>query len=238
MKGFMVAALTASLGASLLAADKVELTTKQKSSYAIGVNIGRSFKQQGLEADTEQLVKGFKDAMAGTIALSDADLQQAMMSLQQEMMAAQQAKGAKAKTEGTDFLAANKSKEGVKSTASGLQYKVIKEGTGPKPKATDTVVAHYRGTLIDGTEFDSSYKRGEPTEFPLSGVIKGWTEGLQLMPVGSKYQFFIPSELAYGERGAGGQIPPNATLIFEVELVGIKPATGGADAAAPATQPK
>lgn len=229
MKGLMVAALTASLGASVFAADKVELTTKQKSSYAIGVNIGRSFKQQGLDADTEQLVKGFKDAMAGTIALSDAELQEAMMKLQQEMMAAQAAKGEKAKGEGADFLAANKSKEGVKATASGLQYKVLKEGTGPKPKATDTVVAHYRGTLIDGTEFDSSYKRGEPTEFPLNGVIKGWTEGLQLMPVGSKYQFFIPSDLAYGERGAGGQIPPNATLIFEVELVSIKPA--GADAA-------
>lgn len=230
MKGLMIAGLTAALGASVFAADKVELNSKQKSSYAIGANIGRSFKQQGLEIDTEQFLKGIKDAGTGTLAFTDAELQEAMMNLQKEMQAAQMAKGEKAKGEGEAFLAANKSKEGVKTTASGLQYKVVKEGTGAKPKATDTVVAHYRGTLIDGTEFDSSYKKGEPIEFPLNGVIKGWTEGLQLMPVGSKYQLFIPSDLGYGPQGAGGAIPPNATLIFDVELVGIK----GAEPAAPA----
>jgi FKBP-type peptidyl-prolyl cis-trans isomerase len=128
----------------------------------------------------------------------------------------------KSKKEGEDFLAANKSKEGVKTTASGLQYKVLKEGKGPKPKSTDTVKVHYRGTLLDGTEFDSSYKRGEPVEFPLDQVIKGWTEGLQLMPAGSKYQFWIPANLAYGEPGNRG-IPPNSTLIFEVELLEIVP---------------
>lgn len=229
----MIAAVAASFGASLFAADKAELTNTQKASYAIGVNMGRSFKQQGLQADIDQLVKGYKDAQAGSVALQDSELQEAMMNLQKEMLAAQAAKGEKAKTEGAEFLAANKSKEGVKTTASGLQYKVIKEGTGAKPKATDTVVAHYRGTYIDGTEFDSSYKRGEPTEFPLSGVIKGWTEGLQLMSVGSKYQFFIPAELAYGTR-TDVPVVPNSTLIFEVELVNVKP---GEDGAAPNANP-
>jgi len=129
---------------------------------------------------------------------------------------------AKAKEEGEAFLAANAKREGVKVTASGLQYEVLEATLGQKPKATDTVKVHYEGTLIDGTVFDSSYKRGEAIEFPLNGVIKGWTEGVQLMSVGSKYKFFIPYQLAYGERGAGGSIPPYAALIFTVELLGIK----------------
>ncbi len=222
MKGTMIAALAAGLvTVNLAAADKSELTTsKQKASYAIGVNIGKSMKQQGLDADFEMISKGMKDGAAGTPALTDPELQEAMMELQKEMQAKASQAGEKAKTEGEAFLAANKSKEGVKTTASGLQYKVLKEGKGTKPKSTETVKVHYRGTLLDGTEFDSSYKRGEPVEFPLDQVIKGWTEGLQLMTPGSKYQFFIPSALAYGEPGNRG-IPPNSTLTFDVELLEI-----------------
>jgi FKBP-type peptidyl-prolyl cis-trans isomerase len=224
----MIAALAAGLVAVNLCAadakgtDKSELTTpKQKASYAIGVNIGKGMKQQGVDADLDIILKGMKDGAAGNAALTDQEMQEAMMNLQKDMQSKAAEIGVKSKKEGEDFLAANKSKEGVKATDSGLQYKVLKEGKGPKPKATDTVKVHYRGTLLDGTEFDSSYKRGEPIEFPLDGVIKGWTEGVQLMTVGSKYQFFIPSQLAYGERGSGGGIPPNSTLIFEVELLDI-----------------
>jgi len=142
----------------------------------------------------------------------------------QKQAAKAQSEGSANKTEGEAFLAANKTKEGVMTTPSGLQYKILKAGTGPKPAATDTVVCNYRGTLLNGTEFDSSYKRGQPLTFPVNGVIKGWTEALQLMPVGSKWQLFIPAQLAYGERGAGADIGPNATLIFEVELVSIQAA--------------
>jgi FKBP-type peptidyl-prolyl cis-trans isomerase FklB len=145
-----------------------------------------------------------------------------MMAFQKEVMAKQAEVAKKNKAEGEAFLAENKKKEGVKTTASGLQYKVIKPGKGKKPKSSDTVTVNYRGTLIDGTEFDSSYKRGQPATFQVSGVIPGWTEGLQLMEEGAKWQLFIPSNLAYGERGAGGVIGPNATLIFEVELLSIQ----------------
>jgi FKBP-type peptidyl-prolyl cis-trans isomerase len=220
----MIAALAAGLVAAnfcAAGADKAELTNpKQKSSYVIGVNIGKGMKQQGVDVDFDMVLKGMKDGAAGTPALNDQEMQEAMMSLQKEMQNKASELGVKSKKEGEDFLAANKDKEGVKSTASGLQYKVIKEGKGPKPKPTDTVKVHYRGTLLDGTEFDSCYKRGEPVEFPLDQVIKGWTEGLQLKPVGSKYQFWIPANLAYGEPGNRG-IPPNSTLIFEVELLDI-----------------
>jgi FKBP-type peptidyl-prolyl cis-trans isomerase len=174
-------------------------------------------------------LKGLKDGLAGNAALNDQEMQEAMMGLQKDMQAKVAELGTKSKKEGEDFLAANKSKQGIKATTSGLQYKVIKEGSGPKPKSTDVVKVHYRGTLLDGTEFDSSYKRGEPVEFPLDQVIKGWTEGLQLMTVGSKYQLFIPAALAYGEPGNRG-IPPNSTLIFEVELLEIVKAPA-ADAA-------
>lgn len=231
MKGTMIAALAAGLVAANLSAaeskpvDKAELSNpKHKASYVIGVNIGKGMKQQNVDVDAEMVLKGLKDGLAGNAALTDQEMQEAMMNLQKDMQAKVAELGVKSKKEGEDFLAANKSKEGVKSTTSGLQYKVIKEGKGPKPKSTDVVKVHYRGTLLDGTEFDSSYKRGEPVEFPLDQVIKGWTEGLQLMTVGSKYQLFIPAALAYGEPGNRG-IPPNSTLQFEVELLEIvKPA--------------
>lgn len=226
----MIAALAAGLVAvDLHAADKSELTNdKQKAMYAIGSNIGKSMKQQGLEPDVDLIAKGIKDGIDGKVALSDEEIQAAMMALQKDMQANAAKLGEKSKKEGDDYLAANKSKEGVKTTASGLQYKSLKEGSGPKPKASDTVKVHYRGTLLDGTEFDSSYKRGEPVTFPLEGVIKGWTEGLQLMAVGSKYQLYIPSDLAYGPGGNRG-IPPNSTLIFDVELLEIaKPEAGDA----------
>jgi FKBP-type peptidyl-prolyl cis-trans isomerase len=161
-----------------------------------------------------------------------------MAAFEKDMEQKQKAAGEKNASEGTKFLEENKRKEGVKTTASGLQYKAIKEGTGPQPKETDTVTVNYRGTLMDGkTEFDSSYKRGEPATFPLSGVIRGWTEGLQLMKVGSKYQFFIPPNLAYGDRAVGPDITPNSTLIFEVELLGVKPPET-ASSPAPSPSPK
>lgn len=234
MKGTMIAALAAGLVAANLCAvgaDKSELTNpKQKASYVIGVNIGKGMKQQGVDVDVDMITKGIKDGLAGTAALNDQEMQEAMMSLQKDLQNKAAELGVKSKKEGEDFLAGNKSKEGVKTTASGLQYKVVKDAKGPKPQATDTVKVHYRGTLLDGTEFDSSYKRGEPVEFPLDQVIKGWTEGLQLMPVGSKYQFWIPANLAYGEPGNRG-IPPNSTLIFEVELLDIvKPGAANAPA--------
>jgi FKBP-type peptidyl-prolyl cis-trans isomerase len=238
MKGTMIAALAAGLVAANLSAaeskptDKAELSNpKLKASYVIGVNIGKGMKQQNVDVDADMVLKGLKDGLAGNAALNDQEMQEAMMGLQKDMQARVAELGTKSKKEGEDFLAANKSKEGVKTKAvtlkdapgggmAELQYKVIKEGTGPKPKSTDVVKVHYRGTLLDGTEFDSSYKRGEPVEFPLDQVIKGWTEGLQLMTVGSKYQLFIPAALAYGEPGNRG-IPPNSTLIFEVELLEI-----------------
>ena len=161
-----------------------------------------------------------KDALSGAKPLlTEQEIQETMDAFQKEMMAKQDEVAKKNKAEGESFLAENKKKEGIKILPSGLQYKVIKAGTGKKPKSTDTVTVHYRGTLIDGTEFDSSYKRGQIVSFPVSGVIPGWTEALQLMEAGAKWQLFIPPNLAYGERGAGGAIGPNTTLIFEVELV-------------------
>ena len=199
----------------------------QQRSYAIGRNIGMNLKQQDLQLDTEQLLKGMKDALGGQPSLlTDAEMEQTLGALQQELQAKQQEKtaaaGAKAAKEGEAYLAANAAKPGVVTLPSGLQYKVLTAGTGKKPAATDTVVVHYRGTLTDGTEFDSSYKRNQPAKFKVNQVIPGWTEALQLMPVGSKWQLVIPAKLAYGERGAGGAIPPNAVLVFEVELQGIE----------------
>lgn len=204
---------------------------KDKFSYALGMNIatglGANLKKQGVEVDWNILAQGLKDgASGGKTRLTEEEAKSILTEVQNDLRKEQQEKmkeaAAKNKTDGEAFLAANKTKEGVKTLPSGLQYKVITEGTGPKPTATDTVVCNYRGTLINGTEFDSSYKRGEPATFPVGGVIKGWTEALEMMPVGSKWQLFIPPDLAYGERGAGAEIGPDSTLIFEVELISIK----------------
>lgn len=196
---------------------------KDKVSYIIGMDIGTNLKKQSIDIDTNILVKGMKDALSGgKPLLTEQEIQETMVALQKEMMAKQTELAKKNKEQGEAFLAENKKKEGVKVLPSGLQYKVIKAGTGKKPKINETVTAHYRGTLIDGMEFDSSYKRGQPVSFPVSGVIPGWTEALQLMGEGAKWQLFIPPNLAYGEKGAGRDIGPNATLIFEVELISIQ----------------
>jgi FKBP-type peptidyl-prolyl cis-trans isomerase FklB len=193
---------------------------KDKVSYIIGTEIGKNFKKQSVDIDPDVLTRGIKDAISGGKSLlTEQEIQETMAAFQKEMMAKLEEKN---KKEGEAFLTENKKKEGVKTLPSGLQYKVIKAGTGKKPKINDTVTTHYRGTLIDGTEFDSSYRRGQPASFPVSGVIPGWTEALQLMGEGAKWQLFIPPNLAYGERGMGGVIGPNATLIFEIELISIQ----------------
>ncbi|MGD0917010.1 MAG: FKBP-type peptidyl-prolyl cis-trans isomerase [Thermodesulfobacteriota bacterium] len=204
---------------------------KDKVSYSIGMEIGRNFKRQSIDVDPDLLVKGVKDAYSGEkLLLTEQEANDTMAAFQKELMAKQQELqkklGEKNKPEGETFLAENKKKEDVKTLPSGLQYKVIKAGNGKKPILSDTVTTHYRGTLIDGTEFDSSYRRGQPATFPVKGVIPGWTEALQLMDVGAKWQLFIPSNLAYGERGAGRNIGPNATLIFEIELISIEEKKG------------
>jgi FKBP-type peptidyl-prolyl cis-trans isomerase FklB len=196
---------------------------KEKTSYIIGMDIGNNLKKQSIDVDPNILAKGVKDALAGgKPLLTEQEIRETMTAFQKEMMAKQEVVAKKNKEQGDAFLAENKKKEGVKTLPSGLQYKVIKAGTGKKPKLSETVIAHYRGTLIDGTEFDSSYKRGQPATFQVSGVIPGWTEALQLMEEGAKWRLFIPSNLAYGERGAGGVIGPNATLVFEIELISIQ----------------
>jgi FKBP-type peptidyl-prolyl cis-trans isomerase FklB len=202
-------------------------TTKDKASYELGVNMGRNFQKNGVQIDPNILVRGVKDGMAGkTPLITDKEGQDALKALQTEVQTAQQEKmkvaGAANRKIGDEFLAANKSRDGVVALPSGLQYKILTAGTGPKPTAADTVVCNYRGTLISGTEFDSSYKRGQPATFPVGGVIKGWTEALQLMPVGSKWQLFIPADLAYGDQARGNDITPGSTLVFEVELVSIQ----------------
>jgi FKBP-type peptidyl-prolyl cis-trans isomerase FklB len=202
-------------------------TDKDKVSYAIGVNIGKSMRKDTVDVDPAIFSRGMKDALSGgKLLLTDDEMKVALTKLQAELHAKQeeamQKTGEINKKAGDDFLAQNKTKEGVVALPDGLQYKILKEGTGPKPAATDSVVCNYRGTLIDGTEFDSSYKRGQPATFPVNGVIKGWTEAVQLMPVGSKWQLFVPADLAYGNHGAGPDIGPNATLIFEVELLSIQ----------------
>ena len=203
-------------------------TQKAKNSYALGMSIGSGLKRQGIATvvDPATVARGMRDAMAGSkTALTDDEAKAAMQQLRGEVEKMQEAKaheaGASARKEGEAFLASNKSKDGVKTLPDGLQYKVVTEGSGPKPAATDTVTVNYRGTLINGKEFDSSYKRGQPASFPVNGVIKGWTEALQLMPVGSKWQIYIPADLAYGDRGAGGDIGPGETLVFDVELISI-----------------
>jgi FKBP-type peptidyl-prolyl cis-trans isomerase FklB len=202
-------------------------TQKDKFSYSLGMKMGENLQKQSVPVDPAILERGLKDGLAGgKTLLTDDEAQAAIVDVQNDVRKRQQEKlielGAANKKEGDAFLAANKTKEGVVALPSGLEYKIVKAGTGPKPTASDTVVCNYRGTLINGTEFDSSSKHGGPATFPVSGVIKGWTEALQLMPVGSKWQLFVPSDLAYGDRGAGADIAPGSTLIFDVELLSIE----------------
>ena len=207
-------------------------TQKEKASYAIGQNIGKNvgggLKQEGVEVDAASLARGFKDAIAGAKPLlTDEEAKAVMTAFTAEIRAKQTAKleaeGAPNKKAGDEFLVANKTKDGIVTLPSGLQYKILKEGTGPKPTAADTVTCNYSGTSIDGKEFDSSYKRGAPATFLVGQVIKGWSEALQLMPVGSKWQLFVPADLAYGLPGKAPVIGPNSTLVFEVELLSIAP---------------
>jgi FKBP-type peptidyl-prolyl cis-trans isomerase FklB len=202
-------------------------TPKEKQSYSIGVDIAKKLKSQSIDIDADALAKGLNDVTSGKpLQMTDQEMSETLSALQKELMekkaALSKELGEKNKKAGEAFLAENKKKEGVKTLPSGLQYKVIKEGTGKTPKLEDSVLCNYRGTLIDGTEFDSSYKRGQPATFPVKGVIPGWTEALQLMKEGSKWELVIPSNLAYGERGAGNAIGPDATLIFEIELISVK----------------
>ena len=202
-------------------------STKDTVSYSIGMNIGRDMKRQSIDIDPDILAQGIKDILNGSKQqITDEQAQSAMMAFQQEMhMKTEQKKkedGEKNKKESAAFLESNKAKEGVKTTASGLQYKVITEGKGAKPTADQTVSVNYRGTLIDGTEFDSSTKHGKPGEFALTQVVKGWGEALQMMSIGSKWQIVLPPELGWGDQGAPPLIGPNAVVIFEVELLGIK----------------
>ena len=222
------------LGCSLIAvsfttafAQNTLETQKEKVSYSIGLNIGMNLKVLDNDVDLEKVIMGLKDGQSGaTPKLSEEEIKTVMTAFQAKMQAKQKAQAVLVATlnaeEGASFLAKNKDEDGVTTLDSGLQYKVITKGTGDSPKASDTVSVHYRGTLLNGTEFDSSYKRGEPAVFPVGGVIKGWVEALQLMKVGSKWELYVPSELAYGDRGAGQSIGPNSLLIFEVELLEIK----------------
>jgi FKBP-type peptidyl-prolyl cis-trans isomerase FklB len=202
-------------------------TMKGKVSYSIGIDIGRNMKRQLVEIDLDLFMRGLKDGLGdGKSALSDSAMQTTMKAWQQVMMAkmndARKLAGEKNKKEGETFLAENKKKSGVITLPSGLQYKILKDGSGKSPKATDTVVTHYSGTLINGKEFDSSYRRGQPATLAVNQFIAGWSEALQKMKVGSKWQLFVPSNLGYGENGAGQDIGPNASLIFELELIDIK----------------
>ncbi len=206
--------------------ESVLKSEKDKLSYSIGLDIGNSLKGQSLDVDADILTKGINDALSGDKPLlTEQEFRDTMSKFKKEMMAKQanQAKeaGANNKEAGEAFLAANKKKDGIVTLPSGLQYKVIKDADGDSPKATDSVTVNYRGTLIDGSEFDSSYKRGQPATFKVNQVIAGWTEALQLMKTGTKWELYIPSNLAYGERGASRQIGPHSALVFEVELISI-----------------
>lgn len=213
--------------ASAAEAETPDLKNPQtRTSYAIGMDIASSLKRSELDLEPAALAAGLIDALTGKAALTDEEVKAVIDQFRQEMSAKMAAKqneaGAANQKLGDEFLAANGKKEGVKTTASGLQYKVIQSGSGKQPKASDTVKTHYHGTLISGEVFDSSVERGEPVEFPVNGVIPGWQEALQLMHVGDKWQLFVPASLAYGEQGAGSRVGPNSTLIFEVELLEVK----------------
>lgn len=225
----VVAVLLAVLFVGCSGDKKVELKDQRdKVSYAIGLNIGANMVRDSLDLDYAALLQGIKDAWVDSSKrmLTLAETQKTMMTWQQEMQAKQMEKqraaGAKNREEGEKFLAENKKEPGIVTLPSGLQYKVIKEGNGPKPRNDQKVVANYVGMLVNGQEFDSSQKHGQPAEFAITGVIPGWTEALQLMKVGSKWKLFIPANLAYGDQGAGGMIAPGSTLIFEIELLAVK----------------
>lgn len=217
------------LAAGVHAQEKMELKdAKQKASYAIGMDIGSNFKRQDLDVDAKALTAGIADTLTGKTQLTEAEAKEVLNEFRTQMMAKMEAKqktdGDKNAKEGEAFLATNAKKEGVKTTASGLQYKVLKSGAGKTPKASDTVKVHYHGTLVDGSVFDSSVQRGEPATFPVGQVIPGWTEVLQLMKEGDKWQVYIPGKLAYGERSPSPKIGANSTLIFDVELLSIEKA--------------
>jgi FKBP-type peptidyl-prolyl cis-trans isomerase len=224
---FLVVMLLLSFVIGCSGEKKVDLTNESaKISYSLGVQIGMSYKESHVQLDPAALGKGFADAMnTEPNLLTDEEIQEVLQAYHRQLNEAyqkkMQAEGQINKEAGDAFLAANKTKEGVKTTASGLQYKVINEGSGRQPKLEDQVTVHYKGTLIDGTEFDSSIKRGQPATFPVNGVIPGWQEAIPLMKEGAKWELYVPSELAYGPRGAGEQIRPNSVLIFEVELLSI-----------------
>ena len=208
------------------------MTEQEKTSYSIGLNIGLNLFEQEVTVDVNSLTKGIQDGLANAKpALSEVEIRAVLMNLQKQVADRQEAKrkatADKNSKDAEAFFATNKTKEGVVTLPSGLQYKVITAGTGPKPVATDNVVTNYKGTFLDGKQFDSSYDRGEPATFTVNGVIAGWTEALQLMPVGSKWQLFVPSKLAYGENGFQNVIPPNAALLFDIELISIQPKTEG-----------
>jgi FKBP-type peptidyl-prolyl cis-trans isomerase FklB len=239
---------SASPAAVASASESTYKTDKDKVSYSLGVDIGRTLQRLQLDLNEEALSKGIGDVLGSKpMAMTDQELQATLQAFQQKMMQKQQEAmtkkqnemkvvAEKNKADGKKFLDDNAKKSGVKSTASGLQYKVLKEGKGEKPKDSDIVETNYRGTTIDGKEFDSSAKHGTSSSFPVNGVIKGWTEALKLMPVGSKWELYIPSELAYGDEGYGDDIPPGSTLVFEVELLDIKK-NAGSGPAGPEQQP-
>ena len=225
MKTFAITAVALSFALAAFAEDKPPQLKdlKDRASYSIGLNVGFNMKQRNVDISQEAFIAGFKDAMTPgkQPQLNEQQVRETMMAFQKDMEQKQSEQADKNAAAGQKYLSDNKGKDGIKTTASGLQYKVMKEGNGAQPKPTDTVTVNYRGTLTDGTEFDSSFKRNQPATFPVGGVIKGWTEALQLMKVGSKYQLFIPPDLAYGKEGRPG-IPPNSVLIFEVELMDVK----------------
>lgn len=220
--------ITVFFTSNLLAAEKKLLNTKtDRVSYSIGLSIGSNFKQQSIDISMDPLMAGIKDALLNRKPmLTQQEIQMTMEAFRKEMTAKMKKKKESEAglnlVQGKQFLEKNGKKEGIITTASGLQYEIIKKGSGVKPKLTDTVVCHYTGTLLDGKVFDSSYKRNAPASFPVNGVIKGWTEALQLMNTGAKWKLYIPSNLAYGDRGAGSAIGPGATLIFEIELLEVK----------------
>ena len=240
MKAILISLIGVSIALTVFAEDKPPQLKdlKDKASYAIGLNVGFNMKRQNVDVNQDAFIAGMKDAMSNRKPLlTEQEVRETMIAFEKDLQDKKAQLAQKNAGEAQKFMSDNKSKDGVKTTASGLQYKMVKDGSGAQPKSTDTVTVNYRGTLTDGTEFDSSYKRGQPATFPVSGVIKGWTEALQMMKVGSKYQLFIPPDLAYGASGQGS-IPPNAVLIFEVELMDTKaPQTGGAPPS-PAASPK